>query len=240
MEMQIRNLVLALGFLSSAACAADISGIQAINNAMAADNLPLKALSSTSSPCAVATASTPLSCSGFYIGAGLAGQGSNADIIGSGINGSVFAGGMVPSADVGYQYVQGNWLFALEDDLGYALGSALTVNGQSGNVNGFRNTLLFKVGGNLAGLLGTASPITVPAALANSVLGLYAGVGPTTWQLTNTWVSGTSSAAGVLFDVSPKIFGDIRYTYTNFNGASVAGITVQNDQSVRVSLNYKF
>jgi opacity protein-like surface antigen len=57
--------------------------------------------------------------------------------------------------------------------------------------------------------------------------------------LTNTRVSGTSSAVGVLFDISPKLFGDIRYTYTNFNGAQASGVTVQNDQSVRVSINYK-
>ena len=208
--------------------------------ALAADVAPVyKAPAVTYAPCTAPTASTPLSCSGFYAGAGIAGQGSNADIIGSGINGSVFAGGMVPSLDAGYQYLQGNWIFALEDDLGYALGSALTVNGASGNVNGLRNTILFKVGGNLSGLLGTATPITVPAALANSVLGPYVGVGATTWQLTNTWVSGTSSAVGVLFDISPKLFGDIRYTYTNFNGAQASGVTVQNDQSVRVSINYK-
>ena len=49
----------------------------------------------TSTPCTVATATTPLSCSGFYIGGGISGQGTNADIVGNGINGSVFAGGMV-------------------------------------------------------------------------------------------------------------------------------------------------
>jgi opacity protein-like surface antigen len=200
----------------------------------------LKALASSSSPCAVATASTPLSCSGFYAGGGLSGQGSNADIIGSGVNGSVFAGGMVPSVDAGYQYVQGNWLFAAEFDAGYAFSTNVTINSAASSMNGLRFTELFKVGGNLAGLLGTQAPITVPAALANSVLGLYGGVGPSQWQLGGRFVVGTTSVAGVLFDVSPRIFGDLRYGYTNFNGASAGGVSVQNDQSVRVSINYKF
>lgn len=190
-------------------------------------------------PCTVGTTATPLSCSGFYVGAGLAGQGSNADIVGSGINGSVFAGGMVPSVAGGYQYVSGNWIFGAELDVGYSLGSNLTVNGLGTGTNGFRMTEFFKVGGNLAGLLGNVAPITIPPQLANSVLGVYGGVGSAQWWFGNAIASGTSSGAGVLFDISPRWFGDLRYTYTNFNGAKANGITVNNDQSLRIGLNYK-
>lgn len=207
-------------------------------SAFAADLTPVKA-PVYANPCTIGTATTPLSCSGFYIGGGLSGQGSNADIIGSGINGSVFAGGMVPSAAVGYQYVQGNWLFGAELDLGYAVGSNVNVNTLGTNLNGLRVTEFFKVGGNLAGLLGTQVPITIPPQLANSVLGIYAGVGSSQWQMASAWASGTTSGAGVLFDIGPRWFGDLRYTYTNFNSAKVNGITVQNDQSLRVGLNYK-
>lgn len=193
-----------------------------------------------SSPCTLATPATPLSCSGFYIGGGISGQGSNADIIGSGINGSVFAGGMVPQIDAGYQYISGNWLFGGEFDLGYAINSNINVNNTGSSVNGFRTTELFKVGGNLAGLLGTAPPITVPAALANSVLGMYGGIGATQWQMPGALASGTSSAVGFLFDIGPKWFGDMRYTYTNFNSAKVNNVVIQNDQSLSVRINYKF
>lgn len=192
-----------------------------------------------SNPCQVATAATPLSCSGWYVGAGLAGQGSNADVIGSGINGSVFAGGMTPSLDAGYQYMQGNWIFGAELDVGYALGSNVTVNGAGNNVNGFRLTEFFKVGGNLSGLLGTSAPVTIPPQLINSVLGPYVGIGSSQWRLAGGWATGTISGAGVLFDISPRLFGDLRYAYTNFNGAKAGGITVQNDQSLRISINYK-
>lgn len=190
-------------------------------------------------PCTVATASTPLSCSGFYVGAGLAGAGSNADIVGSGINGSVFAGGITPTLGGGYQYVQGNWVFGGELDVGYAVNTNANMNGLGNSFNGFRITEDFKVGGNLAAILGTQNPITVPASLANSVLAPYAHVGATQWQVPGAWAAGNVSGAGLLFDIGPRTFGDLRYSYTNFNGAKAGGVTINNDQSLMVMINYK-
>jgi opacity protein-like surface antigen len=193
-------------------------------------------------PCQVATATTPLSCSGAYIGFGIAGQGSNADIIGSGINGSVFAGGITPSIDAGYQYVSGNWLFGAELDLGYSFNNSVQVNAVGGGFNGLRISEVFKVGGNAAALLGTQQPITIPPQLANAVLAPYGHLDTVQWQLGtgNAWASGLGSGAGVLFDFGPRIFGDLRYTYTNFNSAkTLIGTTIQNDQSLRFSVNYK-
>lgn len=207
------------------------------SNAYAAD-LPVKAIQ-YANPCTVATATTPLSCSGFYVGAGLAGQGSNADIVGNGINGSVFAGGITPTLDAGYQYIKGNWLFGAELDTGYSVNTGVAANGVGNAFNGFRITETFKVGGNLAAIFGSQSPITVPASLANAVLGMYAHVGATQWQLPGSWASGNTSGAGFLFDIGPRTFGDMRYTYTNFNGAKAGGVTIQNDQSLMVSINYK-
>lgn len=215
-----------------------IAALAMVGAANAADNLPLKALTSYT-PCQVATASTPLSCSGFYVGAGLAGQGSNADIIGSGINGSVFAGGIVPTGALGYQYISGNWIAAAEFDVGYAVGTNATVNGIGNSFNGFRITEDFQVGGNLNGILGIQSPITVPASLANSVLGLYGHVGTTQWQLPGAWANGIVSGAGFKFDISPRLFGDIRYTHTNFNGARAQGLTINDDDAVMATISYK-
>lgn len=232
--MKLRTLLLA-----------SISALALVSTANAADNLSTattaisKALTS-GSPCTVGTAATPLSCSGFYFGAGVGGEGSNADIVGNGINGSVFAGGMTPTFDAGYQYMQGNWIFGAELDVGYTLGTNASVNGTDNNFNGFRVTEFFKAGGNLNGLLGTQSPITIPPQLANSVLGAYVGVGSTEWQLPGGWATGAVSGAGVLFDIGPHTFGDLRYTYTNFNGAKAGGVTIQNDQSLLATINYKF
>lgn len=190
-------------------------------------------------PCQVATAATPLSCSGAYVGAGIAGQGSNADIIGGGINGSVFAGGTVPSFDVGYQYVQGNWLFGAEFDVGYAFNNSASVNALGGGFDGFRLAEVFKVGGNASALLGNQVPITIPPQLANAVLAPYVHISPTQWQFGGAWAAGTGSGAGVEFDFGPRIWGDLRYTYTDFHGAKAVGVTINNDQSLRVSINYK-
>lgn len=213
-----------------------------------AADLPAKAAPYrfASSPCQVAaaatatTAATPLSCSGFYFGAGLAGQGSNANIIGNGINGSVFAAGITPTFDAGYQYVQGNWMFGAELDIGYAVGTKAVVNNVGNGFNGFRITEDFKVGGNLNAMFGTQAPITIPPQLAASVLAPYAHVGTTQWQLPGAWANGIVSGAGVLFDISPHMFGDIRYTYTNFSAARAGGVVINDDNSVMATINYKF
>ncbi len=218
--------------VASAAFAADVAAPAApFANLIKGSSVP---------SCQVATTTTPLSCSGTYVGIGLAGQGSNADIVGSGINGSVFAGGMTPGLDVGYQYVQGNWLVGAEYDLGYSINNGVKVNAVGGNFDGIRSAIVFKAGGNLAGLLGTQAPITIPPQLANAVLAPYVHVDPTFWQIAGTWATGTGSGAGVLFDFGPRIFGDLRYTYTDFHGAKgLSGATIQNDQSLRFSVNYK-
>jgi hypothetical protein len=199
--------------------------------------LPMKAVAYA--PCQLATAATPLSCSGFYAGAGLGGEGSNADIIGSGVVGSVFAGGITPTIDAGYQYIQGNWIFGAELDVGYAVGTKAVINGIGNGFNGFRITEDFKGGGNLGALFGNVAPITVPPALANSVLGLYAHVGTTQWQLPGAWANGVVSGAGVLFDISPRLFGDLRYSYTNFSSARAGGVIINDDNAVMATINYK-
>jgi opacity protein-like surface antigen len=230
--MKMRTMMLALAaatFLVVPALASDVNAPAqvAITKAITKD------------PCIIASASTPLSCSGFYVGGGLSGEGSNADIIGSGINGSVFAGGMTPTFDAGYQYAKGNWFFGAELDVGYALGANTSIGATNSNLNGFRTTEFFKVGGNLSGLLGTQTPITIPASLQNAVIAPYVGVGPAQWWLANGEVTAATSGAGVMFDIGPKWIGDLRYTYTNFNGAKSNGLSLQNDQSLMVLLSYK-
>lgn len=225
----LKRSILAAALLASSAIVAQAADL--------AVKAPAALPAYVSSACTV----TPLSCSGFYLGGGLAGQGSNADILGNGINGSVFAGGITPTVDAGYQYVNGNWVFGAEADMGYAVDTGASVNGIGGGVSGLRFNQLFKVGGNLAGFLGTQAPIQVPAALANSILAPYAHVGVAEWQLSGAWAAGNTSGAGLLFDIGPHIFGDLRYTYTNFNGAKAAnGLTINNDQSVTMLISYKF
>jgi hypothetical protein len=222
-----KALILALALLGSPAVAAD---------------LPVKAKAPLgfSDPCTIATASTPLSCSGFYVGAGLAGQGSNANIVGNGIDGSVFAGGITPTVDAGYLYAKGNAIFGAEFDVGYTVATKAMVNGTSNSFNGFRITEDFQAGGNLSALLGTQTPITIPPSLSNSVIGPYVHVGTTQWQLPgNAWATGVISGAGVFFDIGPRLFGNLKYTYTNFSSARAGGLTINDDNSLMVTINYK-
>ncbi len=226
MKNIIRGIALASVLFSGVAVAADLP-------------VKVKPLPAFSDPCTIASAATPLSCSGFYVGAGLAGQGSNADIIGSGVNGSVFAGGITPTLDAGYLYAKGNILFGAEFDAGYSFATKANAGLVGNSFNGFRITEDFQAGGNLSGLLGTQVPITIPPSLANSVIGPYIHVGTTQWQLPGAWANGIESGAGVFFDIGPRIFGNFKYTYTNFSAARAGGLIINDDNSLMVSINYK-
>jgi hypothetical protein len=59
------------------------------------------------------------SCSGWYGGFGVLGDGSNADIVGNGINGSVFAAGGAIKVQGGYQLWNGAFFAALDLSAGY-------------------------------------------------------------------------------------------------------------------------
>jgi len=98
-----------------AACAALIS-----IPAVAAD-LSLKAIP-------YASVCSAGSCSGWYGGFGVAGDGSNADIVGQGINGSVFAAGGIIKAQGGYQFWNGNWFAALDLSVGYEFTTNTSAN----------------------------------------------------------------------------------------------------------------
>jgi len=67
-------------------------------------------------------------CSGWYGGFGVAGDGSNADIVGQGINGSVFAAGGIIKAQGGYQFWNGNWFAALDLSAGYEFTTNTSAN----------------------------------------------------------------------------------------------------------------
>lgn len=212
-----------------AAYGGDLSGPAAIGKALA-----------PSTPCAVGTTATPTSCSGWYVGAGIAGNGTNANIIGNGINGSVFAAGAMPFASGGYQYVQGNWTFGVDLKGGYQTSTQATVNGVGSNANGARFIEMFRAGGNVAALMGTQTPISVPPMLANSLLTLYAEVGSAQRQLVGSWANGVASGAGALFDVGPHSFLDLEYVNIQYNGAQTVGQTLGSENLLLLSYKYKF
>lgn len=84
-----------------------------LSPAYAAD-IPTKAIPfANSAPC------IPQNCSGWYAGFGILGDGSNADIVGNGINGSVFSTGGAIKVQGGYQLWNGAFFAAAEGNIGY-------------------------------------------------------------------------------------------------------------------------
>src|SRR5947209_20038042 len=112
--------------------------------AIAAD-LPV----ATKAPAYVPTC-TVANCTGFYIGGHVEGEGSNADIVGSGINGSIFAGGAGLGLHGGYQLWNGNFFVAGELGGTYDVGGT-SVIGSLANVQPWSVEYLAKVGYGLQG-----------------------------------------------------------------------------------------
>ena len=82
--------------------------------ALAADvTLPTKA------PAYVATPCVSGSCSGWYADFGILGDGTNADIVGGGLNNSLFQTGGALMVGGGYQLWNAAWFAAIEGNVGY-------------------------------------------------------------------------------------------------------------------------
>lgn len=191
----------------------------------------------------VGSACTPTTCTGFYVGGGLGGVGTNLDVIGNGLNGSAAAGGMLPTMKVGYLYAQGNWLFGGEVTFAYQTSSAATLaNAVSGNQSGMLLTQGFKFGGNFSQLFGgTATPpITIPPSLANAVISAYLQAGAAQHQISGGMVSGAYSGAGVLFDTGPHSFVDVDYKNIQYGSTKSGAASFNQENVITASWNYKF
>lgn len=105
----------------------------------------------------------PGACSGWYVGFGILGDGSNVDIVANGVNGSVFSTGGVLKVQGGYQFWNGSWFAALDASVGYEYTTSVSANAPVVGSAGSRvvGTELVKLGYNF--FPSTASAITPPA-----------------------------------------------------------------------------
>lgn len=179
---------------------------------------------------------TPTSCSGFYVGAQIGGAGTNADVIGNGVNGSVFAGGGITAFDVGYQYATGNWFAGAEAAVGYQFQTGATVQGLQGNGSGFLAYQIVKAGGNLGALLGSAAPISISPKLQDALISPYLLTGGVERAFATGWATG----AGATFDISPRMFLDVKYMYVSYGPSQKGAFQLSNENLLFVGLNYKF
>lgn len=186
---------------------------------------------------------TPTSCTGFYVGGQIGGAGTNADVIGNGVNGSVFAGGGIAAVNAGYQYAAGNWFAAAEAAVGYQFQTGATVqniagasSGIQGNGSGFLAYQIVKAGGNLSALLGDAPPISISPKLKDALISPYVLVGGVERSFATGWATG----AGATFDIGPRTFVDVKYMYVSYGPSSKGAFQLSNENLLFVGLNYKF
>ncbi len=224
----MKKLLLALAFLYPLTAHAETVINTTTGSAIVTKSAPLLP--------AFGNACTPTNCTGFYAGAFMAGNGTNADIVGNGLNGSVFAGGGIPGLTVGYQFANGTYFLGAEASIGYQVNVATTTNGVQSNEQGVFAQEGIKVGGNISGLLGQQASITIPNALVNQLISPYAGV----WAVERGFANGWATGAGATFDISPRMFIDLRYEYINYGSATAGALNFNAENLVLVGLNYKF
>jgi opacity protein-like surface antigen len=224
-------------FLAPAARAADMP--LAVPDTPVYTKAVPKRLTLASTPCTV------LSCSGFYGGVTVLGSGSNLDIIGGGINNSVLAGGATAGVDAGYQLWNGQWFADIEAFIGYTLNANNNQVTAPANANHWAAYQVVDVGYGLSNLFGTngnapspsQGPVTIPTALASTLISPFISFGACERPWGTAWCTG----AGAAFVLAPQWELKIRYLYANYSNAQVnLNTTQQSDNYVGVSANYKF
>jgi hypothetical protein len=197
---------------------------------------------------AVATPALPTctitQCTGWYVGGHIEGLGSNADIVGSGISGSLFAGGAGLGAHGGYQLWNGNFFVAAEFGGTYDIGGQ-TVIGNLANVQPWSVEYLAKVGYGLQGFFnaGAATPSQGPVAIFQNLnaalVSPYAIIG----GRTRNFGSGLVTGAGAEYTLGGGWNAYAEYLHVNYNETSTAGlvpISIGTENVVRAGINRKF
>lgn len=181
---------------------------------------------------------TLMSCSGWYAGVGLTGIGTNANIIGNGLSGSVFAAGGEIDIHGGYQLWNGTYFAAAEAGIGnvFQPNQSISTLGK-GSITGYE---IVKLGYGLQGLfnVNTApaaasqapSGINIPSSIAGSLMSPYILMGAQQRAGISQWING----AGAEFLLASQWNMDLRYTYASPSGA------LPSDNKVTIGLNYHF
>ena len=190
-------------------------------------------------PAALATAGcTMTSCSGAYAGVGLAGDGTNANVLGNGLGGSVFAAGMGLDVHAGYQLWNGTYFAAAEVGIGNQFQPTQSIGSLGSTIEGYEK---IKLGMGLSGLLGgsitapstpSQSPtaINLPATILGSLISPYVQVGAQQRHGISQLISGV----GNQFLIASHWNLDVGYTYAPAVGA------LSSENKVKIDLNYHF
>lgn len=177
-----------------------------------------------------ATCTTSLCQNYIFIGGGIGGVGSNLDIIGSGLDNSVFADGMLPFADAEWMTWNGTFLLGVDVGGGYQFAQGASIGGITNNQSGGMGWAIFEAGGSLSSLLNIPS-VSVLGPLQTDLMTLYGGTGP----LFEAGATLPALRAGAKYLVGPNLQLDLNYTYANDQSNST-----KNVQLVLIGLKYGF
>ena len=217
-------------------------------SADAADILKLKAPAYVQPVCSAGSATMTPSCSGFYLGLNVQGIGSNLDILGSGINNSVFAGGGLVGLDAGYQFWNGTFFLAGEGQFDYDFqGSGLNAEPFNQRWSG---DVLAKAGVGLSNILGIGQPNTTgPATSSQGPISLavipgtafmspYAVVGGAFKNNQQGWITG----AGAEWILAQGWNLDIFYHHINWNATptGVVGSSLVTPSTIENRVGFAF
>lgn len=175
---------------------------------------------------------TVSSCPGaFWLGGGVGGVGSNVDILGSGLDNSVFADGGIPFVEATYAAWQNNIMYGASVGGGYQFAQPASIGAASNNQSQPMGWAFFEAGGNLFSLFGSQTAPTVQTALIQDLVAPYAFTGPVFEKGATLWGNG----AGLRYLVSPNVMFDIKYVFANDQIDNT-----KNVQLVLASLKWKF
>lgn len=181
---------------------------------------------------------TVTSCTSFYGGLDITGAGSNVNVLGNGLNGSLNANGTEIGLHAGFRTYDGKIYLGAEAGCGYDVAMQMGVIGQS-PTDRLRCMELLKGGGSLAALFGGATTFPIPPALQNSFMSFYGILGAS--ERFNA--TGIAGGVGAEFVISPKVTMTLDYININYTGggATASSIaTVPNENLFRLGVNYNF
>lgn len=184
-------------------------------------------------------------CTGPTLGFHITGEGSNADILGSGLNGSVFKDGAGLGIDAGYQFWNGNLFVAAEIGATYYTGTSSFMTQFTGVNPNWSVDYVVKTGYGLHGLFDTSTvspasgPVTPLQALNGAMITPFVTIG----GRKRDGLDGFLAGAGVEYTLGGHSAVNVEYRHINYNkGVDPAGVPVHigDEQEVRAGYVYKF
>ena len=209
-----------------------------LSPAYAAD-LPVSSLKAAALPTVNCTTTM---CTGFYVGGHVEGSGDNADILGSGINGSVFANGAGLGAHLGYQLWNGNFFGAFEVGGTYYTGTVPNLD-PTFHDDRWAVDYLFKGGLGLQNFFnsGPAAPSQGPATIISqlnaSLISPYFIVG----GRTRSFGSGLAAGGGAQYTLGGGWNAFAEYMHVNYNETvGTLQTSIGSENIVRAGINRMF